>query len=47
MEKFVNILKGLAIFVVIAFIGIGIYDLATKTGGFFDSIISILKANQS
>lgn len=43
MEKFVNILKGLAIFVVIAFIGIGIYDLATKTGGFLDSIISIFK----
>lgn len=44
MEKFVNILKGLAIFVVIAFIGIGIYDLCSKTNDFFGGLISLFKS---
>ena len=43
MEKFINCLKGLAIFLVIAFIGIGLYEFFTTTGGILDSIVSLFK----
>ena len=40
MEKFVNILKGLAIFIVVALIGFFIYDAFTRTAGFFNTVAS-------
>lgn len=40
MEKFINILKGLAIFVVVALIGFFIYDAFTRTAGLFNTVAS-------